>query len=71
MPHREREHERHAEILERVAARSGEALPLPATEYAEAVSNMAWSLMCSRRTLGAAVVTDELILHSLELLAPS
>ena len=71
VPHRESEHRRHADILEGVAARTGEVLPLPATEYAEAVSNMAWSLMCSRRTLGPAVITDELILHSLGLLAPS
>jgi AcrR family transcriptional regulator len=71
LPHRESEHRRHAEILERVAARSGEVLPLPATEYAEAVSHMAWSLMCSRRTHGPAVVTDDLILQSLTLLAPS
>ena len=71
LPHRESEHRRHAEVLERVAARSGEVLPLPAIEYAEAVSNMAWSLMCSRRSLGAAVITDELILHSLALLAPA
>lgn len=70
LPHREREHQRYAEILERVAARSGEVLPLPAVEYAEAVSNMAWSLMCSRRTLGRAAVPDELVLHSLGLLAP-
>lgn len=71
LPHRESEHRRHAEVLARVAARSGEVLPLPAIEYAEAVSNMAWSLMCSRRSLGAAVITDELILHSLALLAPA
>jgi AcrR family transcriptional regulator len=71
LPHREREHQGYAEILERVAARSGEVLPLPAAEYAETVSNMAWSLMCSRRTVGPAVVTDELVLHSLDLLAPS
>src|SRR5437868_2316371 len=71
LPHRETEHRRHAEILEHVAARSGSVLPLPAIEYAEAVSNLAWSLMCSRRTLGAAVISDDLILHSLELLAPS
>ena len=71
LPHRETEHRRHAEILEHVAARSGCVLPLPANEYAEAVSNLAWSLMCSRRTLGAAVISDDLILHSLDLLAPS
>jgi AcrR family transcriptional regulator len=71
LPHRETEHRRHAKVLERVAARSGEVLPVPATEYAEAVSNMAFSLMCSRRTLGAAVVADELILQSLALLVPS
>jgi len=71
LPHRETEHRRHAEILERVAARSGEVLPLPAVEYAEAVSNLAWSLMCSRRTVGAKVMPDDMILRSLELMAPS
>ena len=71
LPHRETEHRRHAEILERVAARSGEVLPLPAVEYAEAVSNLAWSLMCSRRTVGATVMPDDMILRSLELMAPS
>lgn len=71
LPHHDTEHNRHAEMLERVAVRSGEVLPLPAREYAEAVSHLAWSLMCSRRTLGPAVVPDELILRSLELLAPS
>src|SRR4051812_3817215 len=71
LPHRETEHRRHAEILERVAARSGEVLPLPAMEYAEAVSNLAWSLMCSRRTLGSIVIPDELILRSLDLMAPT
>src|SRR5882757_7062942 len=71
LPHRETEHRRHAGVLERVAARSGEVLLVPAKEYAEAVSNMAFSLMCSRRALGAAVVTDELILQSLALLVPS
>lgn len=71
LPHRAAEHRRHAEMLQRVAARSGEVLPLPPLKYAEAVSNLAWSLMCSRRTLGAAVVPDDLVLRSLELMAPS
>lgn len=70
LPHRETEHRRHAEMLQRVAVRSGEVLPLPALEYAEAVSNLAWSLMCSRRTLGAAAVSDDLVLRSLDLMAP-
>lgn len=70
LPHRESEHHRHAEILESVAARSGEVLPMPAAEYAEAVSNLAWSLMCSRRTLGPSAVSDEFILRSLDLMAP-
>ena len=71
LPHRDTEHRHHAEILDRVAARSGEVLPLPAVEYAEAVSHLAWSLMCSRRTLGAAVMSDGLILRSLDLMAPA
>lgn len=71
LPHRESEHRRHAEILERVATRSGEVLPMPALEYAEAVSNLAWSLMCSRRTLGAAVMSDDFIVRSLHLMSPA
>ena len=71
LPHRETEHHRHAEILERVAAGSGEVLPMPPLDYAEAVSHLAWSLMCSRRTLGADVMPDDFILRSLDLMAPS
>jgi AcrR family transcriptional regulator len=71
LPHRDAEHRRHGKILQQVARRSGEALPLPPLDYAEAVSHLAWSLMCSRRALGSKVVSDELILRSLELMAPS
>lgn len=71
LPHRATEHARHAEILERVAAQSGEVLPMPSAGYAEAVSHLAWSLMCSRRALGAAVVPDDLIFRSLDLMAPT
>jgi AcrR family transcriptional regulator len=70
LPHREAEHKRHADVLREVAARSGEELPLPAQDYAEAVSNLAWSLMCSRRMLGPEVMSDEFVINALTLLAP-
>jgi AcrR family transcriptional regulator len=69
LPHREAEHRAHAEVLARVAARSGEQLPLPPAEFAETVSNLAWSLMCSRRTLGRKAVSDAFIARSLGVLA--
>jgi AcrR family transcriptional regulator len=69
LPHHEEEHRRHADVLARVSAAAGVPLPLPAPEFAEAVSNLAWALMCSRRTLGREAVPDELIERSLGLLA--
>jgi AcrR family transcriptional regulator len=70
LPHREDEHRHHADVLEGVAAKSGETLPMPAREFAEVVSNLAWALLCSRRTLGADVISDDFIARSLALLNP-
>lgn len=70
LPHREAAHRHHADVLARVAARSGEVLPLPAPEFAEAVSNLAWSLMVSRRTLGPTRVSCQFVIDALVLLAP-
>lgn len=71
LPHWEAGHAAHAAVLQRIAARSGEDLPVPARDFAEAVSNLAWSLMVSRRTLGATVMTQERIESALLALAPS
>jgi AcrR family transcriptional regulator len=69
LPHWDSEHQHHADVLEAVAALSGETLPAPSREFAEAVSNLAWALMCSRRALGPDVVTEESIVRALRLLA--
>lgn len=68
-PHHDTEHEGYAQLLDRLASASGEPLPMPAREFAETVSNLAWSLMVSRRTLGASTVTDDYIVRALMLLA--
>ena len=51
-------------VLERVVARSGETLPATARDFAEAVSGLAFSLMCSRRILGPTVMTEQRILDA-------
>jgi AcrR family transcriptional regulator len=68
LPHWEDEHRRHEEVLAGVAERSGRPLPGAPRDVAEAVSNLAWSLMCSRRVLGAAVITDEAIVNAMRML---
>jgi hypothetical protein len=55
-------------VLAGVAERSGRPLPGAPRDVAEAVSNLAWSLMCSRRVLGAAVITDEAIVNAMRML---
>jgi AcrR family transcriptional regulator len=70
LPHWEATHQAHAEVLQRVAAQSGEVLPVDARDFAEAVSNLAWSLAVSRRVLGADVMTDDRISQALLALAP-
>ena len=70
LPHREAEHAAYATLLEQIAVRSGEVLPLQAREFAEAVSNLAWSLMVSRRTLGPGHVSEQFVMQALQLLAP-
>jgi AcrR family transcriptional regulator len=71
MPYWEAGRAAHAAVLERVAARSQEVLPVSARDFAEAVSNLAWSLMCSRRILGPSVVTENSIVNALACLVPS
>ena len=70
LPHWEATHRAHAAVIERVVARSGEVLPSTPRAYAEAVSNLAFSLMCSRRILGADVITEQHIRTSLRCLVP-
>lgn len=69
LPHWDVEHDHHAGVLQRVAQISGEPLPADARELAEAVSHLAWSLMCSRRIMGPHVVTADSIHSALQLLA--
>jgi AcrR family transcriptional regulator len=70
LPYWEAGHQAHAAVLERVAARSGEPLPAPARDFAEAVSGLAFSLMCGRRILGPTELTEERIVKALLCLVP-
>lgn len=65
---RRREHQGHARVLEEIAASSGESLPMPALELVEVALGLAWSLSCSRRMLGPAVMTEDLMATALCLL---
>ena len=65
LPHWEAGHLAHAAVLERIAARSHEALPASSRDFAEAVSNMAWSLMVGRRILGPSVMTEDRMVSAL------
>jgi AcrR family transcriptional regulator len=71
LPYWEAAHVAHAAVLERVVERSGEVLPVSARDFAEAVSNLAWSLMCSRRVLGPTVISEDRIVNALTCLVPS
>ena len=71
LPHWDAGHKAHAAVLERVAARSGEELPGSARDFAEAVSNLAWSLVVGRRVLGSSVMTEERIRQALLCLVPA
>ena len=70
MPFWEAAHKAHTAVLEGIVARSKEALPVSPRDFAEAVSNLAWSLMCSRRILGPSVITEERIVNALMCLVP-
>jgi AcrR family transcriptional regulator len=69
LPHWEAAHDAHARVIESITARSKERLPVPPRDFAEAVSNLAWSLMVSRRTLGPDVVTEQRVVNALLCLA--
>lgn len=68
LPHREAERAAYARVLEQIASRSGERLPLPAGEFVEVVANLGWSLLCSRAMLGPSVITEDLVVKALGLL---
>ena len=70
LPHWEAGHQAHAAVLERVAERSGEVLPAPARDFAEAVSSLAFTLMCGRRILGPEAMTEERMVNALLCLVP-
>ena len=70
LPHWEATHQAHADVLARVAERSGETLPGSARDFAEAVSSLAFTLMCSRLILGPDVFTVERLRSALLCLLP-
>lgn len=69
LPQRRAEHAAYAKVLERIAARSGERLPMPAAQFVEVVANLGWSLLCSRAMVGPDVITEEFVVQALRLLA--
>ena len=68
LPHRAAEHAAYARVLEEIAHRSGEQLPMPADAFVEVVANLGWSLLCTRAMLGADVITEDLVVQALGLL---
>lgn len=70
IPHWEAGQAAHAAVIQRVVAQSGEVLPVSARDFAEAVSSLAFTLMCSRRLLGPSVITEERIASALMCLVP-
>lgn len=68
LPHRAAEHAAYARVIEQIADRSGERLPMPAADFVEVVANLGWSLLCSRAMLGPDVITEDLVVRALGLL---
>jgi AcrR family transcriptional regulator len=68
LPHRAAEHERWARVIEDIAERSGEALPMPALELVEAVTSLGWALLCTRAMAGPDVITEDFVVRALALL---
>jgi len=68
LPHRASEHAAYAEVLEQIAARSGEHLPMPGEEFVEVVVNLGWSLLVARAMLGPDVITEGFVIRALLLL---
>ena len=68
LPHRAAEHAAWARVIEDIAARSGETLPMPALEFVEAVTSLGWSLLCTRAMAGPQVITEDFVVRALGLL---
>jgi AcrR family transcriptional regulator len=68
LPQRRAEHAAYAQVLEQIAARSGERLPMPAADLVEVVANLGWSLLCTRAMLGPDVITEDLVVRAFGLL---
>jgi AcrR family transcriptional regulator len=66
LPERQRQHREHAEVLETIARRSGEKLPMPALDLVEVITDLSWSLLCTRAMLGPDVITESLVLAALD-----
>jgi AcrR family transcriptional regulator len=66
LPQRQRQHREHAKVLEAIAARSGETLPMPALELVEVITDLSWALLCTRAMLGPDVITESLVLTALD-----
>ncbi|HVX68870.1 MAG TPA: TetR family transcriptional regulator [Mycobacteriales bacterium] len=66
LPERQRRHREHAQVLEAIAARSGETLPMPALDLVEVITDLSWSLLCTRAMLGPGVITESLVLAALD-----
>jgi AcrR family transcriptional regulator len=70
LPRRAAEHAEHARVLEEIAARSGEVLPMPSEEFVEVVTDLGWSLLCVRQLLGPEVISEDFVVRALSLLLP-
>lgn len=68
LPRRTAEHAAYAKVMEQIAARSGEQLPMPSAQFVEVVANLGWSLLCSRAMVGPDVITEDFVVQSLGLL---
>jgi AcrR family transcriptional regulator len=66
LPQRRKEHRAQAKTLEAIAARSGEVLPLPAIDLVEVITDLSWSMLCTRAMLGPEVITERLVLAALD-----
>jgi AcrR family transcriptional regulator len=71
LPHRAAEHASHAALIEQLADRSGEHLPLPAEEFVEVVTALGWALLCVRAMVGGDTISEDFIVRALGLLMPT
>lgn len=66
LPQRKKEHRAQAKVLESIAARSGEVLPLQAVDLVEVITDLSWAMLCTRAMLGPEVITERLVLEALD-----